>query len=110
MSTAVALLQSRHTTPAAQDRAQEFLGRQVNQMATFVNDLVESTRTKSGMPTVPRAELGLDDSVRLVVAHFGDADKFAHLRWSVALEPVVVPGDARRLEQVVSSRSAADSA
>ncbi len=103
MSNAVALLKARRTTPAVQDRAHEILGRQISRMTMLVDDLVESARTDRGVSTLHRANVHLADTVRSVLAGFEDAGRLGHLRWSTALEPVVVQGDVMRLEQVVTN-------
>lgn len=103
MSASVALLEARNATPQTNQHAQEVLKRQVRQMSMLVNDLLDAARASSGKLSLREADVELSQLVGSVVQAFRNAGRTRHLAVHTSLQPVMVRGDAMRLEQIVAN-------
>jgi signal transduction histidine kinase len=88
----------------AEKQARAIVHRQVRHLTRLVDDLLDVSRIMSGKITLRRAPVDLQEIVRQCVESRQVAGVRAHDVSLVAdTEPVIVDGDAVRLEQIVSN-------
>jgi signal transduction histidine kinase len=84
-------------------RLRELIGRQARHLTRLVEDVLDVTRLRHGKLRLEREPVDLVETVRQAVESLEAAGRGAHhtFREAYADGPVVVAGDATRLEQVV---------
>lgn len=102
ISHAVHLLRHTHADPAS-TKLYEMIGRQTQRLVRLVDELLDVARISRGLITVKREELDLADVARQAAEASRIRIEQGHHALSLILpdEPVLVKGDAVRLEQVV---------
>lgn len=101
MAASVSLLESPRATPQALAQASAVLRRQVDLATRLVDDLLDSARLNAGKIALQRDAVDLAAVVRDAAHALGDACKSRGIELALRLEPLLVHGDALRLEQVV---------
>ncbi len=102
ISAAVAVLEMTRDADA-QRRAREITRRQLSNLTSIVNDLLDVARLTTGKIVLARRPLDLAVVVQRVVESFRDAHRCDHLSIEVALATASVMADETRIEQVVGN-------
>lgn len=94
-----------HGTPVDSARYHELIDRQIRHLSRIVDDLLDASRVRLGKIVLERQPIDLRTVAERWLEAFGGTQLAqAHdLRVSVPDEPVVISGDAVRLEQIFSN-------
>lgn len=87
----------------ARERTSAMLDRQVNRLARMVDDLLEAARIEGGHLELRRATMDVRDAVNEVVELYAPTSRDHQIETHIPLQPVLVEGDALRVQQVVSN-------
>ena len=101
MAASVSLLEAPRATPQALQQARQVLRRQVDLATRLVDDLLDSASINAGKIALQLDDIELASVVHDAAQAMADACKSRGIELSLQLEPLVVRGDAARLEQVV---------